>query len=68
MLAFLTASTRDSPRGPDTPTPARVWGRTLSRPPHPHPRRPLMSEPITECPYPDDEIAQDDVNDQEVTQ
>jgi hypothetical protein len=29
-----------------------------------------MSEPITitECPYPDNEIAQDDVNDQEVAQ
>jgi hypothetical protein len=36
--------------------------------PHPHPRRPLMSEPITECPYPDDEIAQDDIDDQEVAQ
>lgn len=56
---------RDHSR-PHTPIPPRVWGRTLST--RPHPRRPLMSEPITECPYPDDEIVQDDIDDQEVAQ
>ena len=53
---------RDHPR-PHTPTPRARVG------PHPPIRlETAMSEPITECPYPDDEIAQDDVNDQEVTQ
>ena len=59
---------RDHPR-PHTPTPRACGAAPYPVPhPHPHPRRPLMSEPITECPYPDDEIVQDDIDDQEVAQ